>query len=164
MKYALIILITILIGTAFALLMTGPRMYVQQHIRTFQSRVTELPKGVVPVESLSKLPSVEAAAAMTNPLSATPANLERGKIYYGYYCMSCHGAGGPVDGPVGESYTPKPASLKSAKVQAYSDGQLLRAMLTGVGHEPVLERVVPPDHRWYIVLYVRSLAASESSR
>ena len=62
------------------------------------------------------------------------------------------------NGPVGESYFPAPADLRTGKVSHYSDGRLLRAMLTGIGHEPVLERVVPPRHRWCLVLYVRSLA------
>ena len=32
---------------------------------------------------------------------------------------------------------------------------IIRAMLAGTGHEPVLNRVVLPDHRWYLVLYTR---------
>ena len=59
---------------------------------------------------------------------------------------------------MGESYIPVPADLRSAKVRRYRDGELLRAMLKGKGHEPVLEQVVPVRHRWYLVLYVRSLA------
>ena len=43
-------------------------------------------------------------------------------------------------------------------MQALSDGQLFQAMLTGPGHQPVLERVVPPEHRPYLVLYVRQYA------
>jgi hypothetical protein len=40
-------------------------------------------------------------------------------------------------------------------VQSLSDGQLFRAMLTGEGHRPVLQRVVPEGSRPYLVLYVR---------
>jgi hypothetical protein len=35
---------------------------------------------------------------------------------------------------------------------------LLRMMLTGAGHEPVLGYTVLPEHRWYLVLFLRSLA------
>jgi hypothetical protein len=37
------------------------------------------------------------------------------------------------------------------------DGELFAAMLLGVGHEPVMERIVQPAHRWYLVLYMRAL-------
>ena len=150
----------VMIGAAFYLLFTGPRMKVQPHIRAYQSRAPALPEGVVPVEPMTALPTADQAKAMTNSLAATPANLARGRIYYNYYCAFCHGPGGQGDGPVGQSYVPAPTNLASARVQGYSDGQLLRAMLTGPGHEHVLERVVPPEHRWYTVLYVRSLAAT----
>ncbi len=59
-----------------------------------------------------------------------------------------------------ESYDPEPADLRTKQVQSLTDGKLLHASLTGVGHEPVLQRVVPEEARWPIVLYVRSLAAS----
>jgi len=159
MKYALPILALIgLAGLVF--LFIGPRMDRQPHIKTFQAQEPLLPKGVIPVEPVSGLPSEKGAEAMTNPLSATPEILANGKTYYGYYCLFCHGDTGHGDGPVGQSYVPKPADLAAAKIQSRSDGQLLRAMLAGTGHEPVLERVVPPEHRWQIVLYVRSLSGT----
>ena len=144
-------------GTFAYLLFTGPRMKVQPHIRAFQTRAPALPDGVVLAQSLPALPTLEEARPLVNPLPATPANLARGKIYYQYYCAFCHGARGRGDGPVGQSYVPVPADLAAPRVRAYSDGQYLRAMLTGVGHEPVLERVVPPEHRWPLVLYARRL-------
>jgi hypothetical protein len=94
---------------------------------------------------------------LTNPLQPTPTILGAGKIYYSYYCVFCHGESGAGDGPVGHSYVPPPADLRSPRVAAYGDGRLLQAMLRGVGHEPVLERVVAPEHRWPLVLYVRTL-------
>lgn len=150
-------LIVVMLGAAAYLLFTGPRMLVQPHIRTFQTPMAPLPKGVVPVDMPQALPGADKALTMTNPVTATPENLARGKTYYDYYCAFCHGAGGLGDGPVGQSYLPAPTNLVSARVQSYSDGQLLRAMLLGTGHVPVLERIVPPEHRWYTVLYVRSL-------
>ena len=163
MKRALWISIVVMIGAACYLLFTGPRMKEQPHIRAYQTRVPELPKGVVPVTSAPGLPSAEEAMTLTNPLAATPENLARGKTYFGYYCAFCHGASGQGDGPVGQSYVPAPTNLASARVQSCSDGQHLRAMLTGIGHAPVLERVVPPEHRWYMVLYVRTLASSSAA-
>ena len=136
----------------------GPRMKVQPHIRAFQMVAPPRPEGSATVEVPERLPSPGTAAGVKNPVPATAATLRRGSVYYHYYCVFCHGEEGAGNGPVGESFVPVPADLRSARVRGYRDGELLRAMLTGMGHEPVLERVVPPRHRWYVVLYVQSLA------
>ncbi|ACH37147.1 menaquinol oxidoreductase complex ACIII, cytochrome c subunit ActE, 1 heme-binding site [Citrifermentans bemidjiense Bem] len=158
---ALIIVVPPLIFTVVFgyLLVKGPRMTVQHHFREFQTVLPPPPPGTVSAQpDASRIPAGAALALVKNPLPANPQNLERGGIYYGYYCLFCHGEGGAGDGPVGHSYIPAPADLRRAKVVGYSDGELLRAMLTGAGHEPVLERVVPPEQRFHLALFVRSLA------
>jgi len=95
----------------------------------------------------------------SSPRWRRPRRRARGRIYYDYYCVFCHGTDGRGNGPVGQSYMPKPSDLTDPSVQRQSDGELLRKSLTGTGHEPVLARVIPPEHRWYLVSYVRSLTA-----
>lgn len=135
----------------------GPRMTVQHHFRAYQTVQPPPVEGAVPVHMPEQLPTEDEAASARNPIAVTDGNRERGRIYYDYYCAFCHGKEGAGNGPVGESYVPAPADLRSRRIAGYDDGKLLRAMLMGIGHEPVLERVVPPKHRWYLVLYVRSL-------
>ncbi len=135
----------------------GPRMTVQHHIREYQMSMPPRVPGTVTVVAPIRLPSEAEAPNLRNPLPSTGENIARGGVYYQYYCVFCHGDRGDGDGPVGQSYIPTPADLNSEKVAAYRDGQLLRNMLTGNGHEPVLERVVPPEHRWYLVHFLRSL-------
>jgi mono/diheme cytochrome c family protein len=155
---ALLILPPLLFGALFLfVLYEGPRMTVQHHVRDYQMIMPAPVAGVATVTAPQRLPSAAQAPGMKNPLQPTPQNLATGQVYYTYYCVFCHGDTGAGNGPVGASYVPTPADLRSAKTTGYGDGELLRAMLTGVGHEPVLERVVPPDSRWYLVLYVRSL-------
>lgn len=150
---------TVFVSVCIYLMMTGPRMYDQPHVRAFQATVPPMPAGVVPVEDTAfRAPSAEEARGLKNPLPDTPDNRARGQTYYAYYCVYCHGDKGDGNGPVGESYVPVPADLRTARVRAMADGELLRASLVGTGHEPVLGRVVHPDHRWYLMLYVRSLA------
>lgn len=140
------------------ILVRGPRMTVQHHVREFQMALPAAAPGTVSVTpSPDRAPSRADAAGLANPVPATRAALAQGAVYYGYYCAFCHGGLGAGDGPVGNSYVPRPADLRLPRVD-YSDGQLLRAMLTGNGHEPVLERVVPAAHRWPLVIYLRSLA------
>ncbi|MBJ6798577.1 c-type cytochrome [Geomonas propionica] len=142
------------------ILVRGPRMTVQHHVREFQMVLpTPAPGTVAVAPATSRAPGAADAAALANPVPATPATLAQGAAYYGYYCAFCHGVTGAGDGPVGNSYVPRPADLRLRRIAAYRDGQLLRAMLTGVGHEPVLERVVPPRHRWPLVHYLRSLSS-----
>ena len=149
-----------LAGLFVFVFVTSPHMKVQPHVRAFQMEMPPLPEGVVTVEVPATLPTAGEAAGLANPLPASRENIMRGRVYYHYYCLFCHGEEGKGDGPVGESYVPVPTDLESAKIAGYKDGVLLRAMLTGIGHDPVLERVVPPQHRWYLVLYVRSLKGS----
>lgn len=140
---------------AFVLL-NGPRMRVQPHIRAFQIVLPPVPPGTVTTDWPDPAASPKPAARVVN-LPADKAGLQRGRVYYHYYCVFCHGEKGDGHGPVGESYLPVPADLRSAKIKGYDDRQLLRAMLTGIGHEPVLTRVVDPQHHEYLLLFVRSM-------
>ena len=135
-----------------------PRMVDQPSVKTFEKEMPAAPPNQVPFAGQGA-PALTAAqaAAMPNPVKISPESVARGKLYYEYYCRMCHGAGGRVPGPVGESYAPPPADLTSAKVAAMPDGTLAYAMVTGAGHDQVLESTVPLDRRWYIVNYVRSL-------
>lgn len=155
---ALVIIGALVTAGLFGLVLyNGPRMRSQAHLRTYQM-VQPLPvEGAVPVTVPEQLPNAEAAAGVRNPLPDTEDNRRRGAVYYQYYCVFCHGEGCAGNGPVGESYTPVPADLRSKRIAGYGDGELLRAMLLGIGHEPVLARVVPPRHRWYLIRYLQSL-------
>jgi len=157
----LLLIPPLLMGALFCfVLYEGPRMKVQHHIRDFQMSLPNIPAGTQAVHAPERLPSAAQAAQLSNPLPRNAGNLARAQVYYTYYCVFCHGDNGSGDGPVGQSYIPRPADLRSGKVAAYRDGVLLRSMLTGVGHEPILERVVAPEHRWYLVLYLRLLAGA----
>ena len=139
---------------------SNPRMYVQPHVRTYQEFMPHPPAGAVPrQDARGPLPTSRQATTLT-VAPATARDLAAGGVYYEYYCLACHGPIGDGNGPVGESYVPRPADLRSRRVAGYSDGQLLRAMLLGVGHEPVLEYTVLPEHRWPLVHYVRQLRAT----
>lgn len=161
MKKIVILLLVappVLLAAVFGyVLFKGPRMTVQHHFRDYQRVAPPPPPGTVSVGHVAP-PSATERAALKNPLQPTAANLAAGGIYYQYYCVFCHGETGAGNGPVGQSYTPVPTDLRLAKIRSYGDGDLLRRMLTGIGHEPVLARVVPQEHRWHLALYVRSLA------
>jgi len=129
----------------------GPTMKSQPHLRTYQWVMALPPAGSVPVGN-SPYVAAGVTAAQSPPSRAGGA--ERGAVYYGYYCLSCLGQTGRGDGPVGQSYYPVPADLARLRLPPSA---LHRAMLTGTGHAPVLERVVRPEYRWDLVAYLQTL-------
>lgn len=145
------------------LLFTGPRMFVQPNIRQFQAAMPVTPANTVPVRDVFEpLPSKEQAQKLANPFDANENNIAKGKVYYGYYCVFCHGDKGDGFGPVGYSYIPVPSDLRSSRVQAMSDGEVFYSMLTGTGHTPMLQRIIPSEYWWYLVLYVRQISSEQN--
>lgn len=162
MFIAAVIFILVSFFMYLRLMFTGPHMIAQPHVLSFERKMPLPPEGIVPVERDYKTPPSPArAAALENPLPVTKENISRGKVYYGYYCLFCHGENGNGHGPVGQSYMPRPVDLRASGIREEKDGILLRKMLMGPGHEPVLSRVIPPDHRWYLVLYIRTLGIEQ---
>jgi len=144
--------------TVLYLLFVGPRMYIQPSIRPFQTVFPAPSPNSIPVtEVFEPLPIKEKWLKIANPVADTNENIAKGKVYYGYYCAFCHGETGNGFGPVGHSYVPTPTDLRNEKVRSMTDGEILYSMLTGTGHAPMLQRIVLPEYRWYLVLYVRQL-------
>jgi hypothetical protein len=150
--------LTILGALACLCASCGPRMREQVSVHPYQFQMPDMPAGTVPTTGRPMTLVAAAAKSGTNPLQTTPANLRNGGIYYGYYCRMCHGTTGDGNGPVGQSYVPKPADLTSPAVTGLSDGALYDGMLHGVGHDPVMVQTVLPQHRWPLVMYVRQLS------
>lgn len=140
---------------------TTPRMRLQPSIRAFEALMPEAPAESVPLEQLDPLSGLASFAVPEWSPAARLQNIGRGAVYYGYYCLFCHGERGDGEGPVGQSYMPRPTDLRSARLGQLPDGELLRAMLLGTGHQPVLNRVVPPGAYAPLLLYVRVLAEKE---
>jgi mono/diheme cytochrome c family protein len=139
-------------------------MFVQPNIRQFQAVMPVTPANTIPVEYVFKpVPSKQEAQKLINPLDANEQNIAKGRVYYGYYCAFCHGQKGDGYGPVGFSYVPVPSDLRTSKVKSMTDGEVLYSMLTGTGHAPMLERIIPAQYWWYLVLYVRQLGEESPS-
>ncbi|MCE5199992.1 MAG: cytochrome C [Armatimonadota bacterium] len=143
---------------ALACASCGPHMTQQPSVQPYDRKLPPMPASTVPTTGGIRALTIQQSKLTTNPLPATSLNIRNGEIYYGYYCLMCHGAKGDGDGAVGESFVPKPTDLASSRVTGLTDGRLYYAMLNGVGHSPVLEETVAPDQRWLLVLYVRTFA------
>lgn len=128
---------------------TGPHMKAQPHLRTYQFEMPLPPPGTVAVETRTAVPHVKGDEAA------------RGAVYFHYYCVFCHGDGGAGDGPVGHSYNPVPADLRDGRIQNMTVADLMEAMINGAGHDPVLRRVIPMEHRLPLVSYLRTLRSQQ---
>ena len=140
----------------------GPRMREQVSVKPYDRQMPAMPAGAVPTTGRLQTLTAAQAKLKVNPLRGSREALANGRIYYGYYCIMCHGAKGDGNGPVGQSYVPKPTDLSSSKISRLTDGQLYGSMLHGIGHDPVMSQTVPLNQRWRIVTYVRSFARGGS--
>lgn len=149
---------------AFACSSCGPHMRDQASIKPYEKLMPKKPAGIVPTGGTLTMTTLQQSKAAANPLPRDRVNTRNGRIYYGYYCLMCHGSKGDGNGPVGESYVPKPTPLTSPRITSMTDGQLYAAMLRGVGHDPVMSQTVLPEHRWPLVMYVRTFAARRGNK
>lgn len=92
------------------------------------------------------------AAAVRNPLSATPDVVAGGARVYEERCSQCHGGEA-----AGSDWAP---DLTSARVQRQSDGALYWKLSSGNAYQGMPGfSFLPPAQRWQLVLYLRSAAS-----
>lgn len=95
------------------------------------------------------------AKARTNPLAISAEVIARGQSLYRLRgCSHCHGPEG--DGSGAPALDPKPAELRSAAVQAQTDGELFWKISNGRGRMPP-EFMLPEHDLWALVHFVRTL-------
>jgi len=133
------------------LFLNNPDMSVQQSLTSYDARMPDLPRDAVPADPALYFPSLRQGGKAAQP------TLTRGKFAYDAYCVFCHGLKGDGEGPVGQSFAPSVPTLRTSKLQTMDDQALTHAIFTGDGHYPVIPRVVPPDDRPSLILYVRGL-------
>lgn len=102
--------------------------------------------------------------AITNPLPATPEQVEKGKaIFHGKgFCAACHGRDGKGLGEGLELKGPLPRNFTDREWQAArTDGELLWILKNGsqgTAMAPFIPLVLTEEEAWQVLLYVRSFA------
>lgn len=89
-----------------------------------------------------------------------PRTLELGRVYYAQICLSCHGVRGDGQGEWAYRVTPRPADLRSPRVQSRTDAQLFRIISDGLVGTPMIgwKSMLSPSQRRKLVAYLRTLA------
>jgi mono/diheme cytochrome c family protein len=115
-----------------------------------------LPEGALALTSEPPMTAVQ-AAALTNPVQATPASAARGQALFQIYCFPCHGSAGKGNGRVAAKIT-RPADLTAAKYIASPDGFFYHVIRAGNGAlMPPQAESMSPAERWDVVNYIRQL-------
>lgn len=121
------------------------------------------PEGTQPVGFVPYRYATDIAGATKNknPLTGdfSEAALKPGLKYFVTNCAICHGENGEGGDklPVGEKMALKPPSLLSAKIRAWTDGQLYHVITVGQGLMGPYSSHIPQKYRWQVVNYIRTL-------
>jgi mono/diheme cytochrome c family protein len=164
-KILIVILpIFVLVGAHYALTLLDEvlkvgRMWETPGVRPHEQPLEVMEKGLVPFSGGEALYRAAAADALESPLTGGPADIELGQKGYFTYCAQCHGKYHDGNGTVGQSFSPLPGDLRSAKVQSLSPGAMFKEISYGIpgGRQPPLDTTVEITDRWRIVAYVKSL-------
>jgi len=95
-----------------------------------------------------------------NPVPDNQASVNEGKEHFGHHCQICHGLDGQNTGvPFAGQMSPPVADLKSADIQAYTDGQLHWILINGINPSgmPAWKGILEDDEMWKVVRYIRHL-------
>ncbi len=95
------------------------------------------------------------------PVPLTPQLLARGQERFQIFCSPCHGRTGRGDGMVVRRGFKAPPSYHIERLRAAPIGHFYDVMTNGFGAMPDYAPQVPPEDRWAIAAYIRTLQYSE---
>ena len=135
------------------------RMWETPAIRPHEKPIPIMSPETVPFSGGDAIFAATPEEELRSPLVVTHDTITRGKNGYFLYCAQCHGIKHDGNGTVGQSFAPLPSDLRSAKVQARSEGSLFKEISFGKpgGRQPALASTIDTQDRWRIVAYVQSL-------
>ena len=161
---AAVLLLVIILGGYHVLIkidndFTYGRIRETPAVRPHEEPPLRMESGIVPAVGGEAIFRSTPAERIRSPLQATADVLKQGETLYFVFCAQCHGKHHDGNGTVGQSFAPLPEDLRSAKVQALSDGVLFKEISYGIpqGRQPPLATTIAAADRWRIIAYVKSL-------
>ncbi|MBK5275903.1 MAG: c-type cytochrome [Desulfuromonadales bacterium] len=135
------------------LLMAALWMDKQPSYKPYQVPVLAPPVDAVPVTGRELLTQ---GSELKNPVSPSPAALERGKALFATNCAMCHGITSAERGPVGKKLKPPPPGLDHDLLQNRSDAHIYKAISLGFGRMPLFKAKLTQQERWELVNFLRT--------
>jgi len=155
-----VVLIAVGVITLYDYNMSVGRMWHTPAIKAHEKPIPVMAAGSVPITGGEALYRAAAAETITPPFALTePVAIAAGKIAYQRYCYQCHGPNFDGYGTVGQSFSPPPGDLRTAKIQSMSPGLLFKEISYGIpdGRQPALATTMTLDERWHAIALVKSL-------
>lgn len=156
--------IVLMILLMFILTLTScdyARMREQESVRTYEKEMPRADNRTVPVQNGFQALRTADPNKLANPYPMNAASVNQGKKSYAYFCAPCHGQRADGMGTVGQSFSPLPQDLTSARVQGLSDGELYARIRLGFKRHPELYTTISEPDTWYVIHYARSLAGKK---
>jgi mono/diheme cytochrome c family protein len=98
------------------------------------------------------------------PVKVTAELLARGQTQFQVFCSPCHGRTGRGDGMVVQRGFKKPSSYHVDRLRQMPIGYFYDVITIGFGAMSDYAAQVPPQERWAIAAYVRTLQLSQYAR
>jgi mono/diheme cytochrome c family protein len=124
-----------------------------------------IPRGFLPLQyQAAERDFVRAGEELRNPYSPEDTEIAaQGAEQFRRKCLPCHGAGGLGDGPVAQRGYPPPPSLLAENALSLADGQMFHIITYGKGNMPSHAAQISREHRWKVILHIRSLQAKDKA-
>ncbi len=136
------------------------RMWETPAVRPHEEPIIDVSDGALPMDAAEAIYRATPDEELRSPLAMDdPGEIAAGADLYGLYCIHCHGKYHDGQGTVGQSFHPLPGDLRSAAIQARSDGKMFKEISYGIpnGRQPDLATTIEVTDRWRIIAYVKSL-------
>ncbi|MCG6894101.1 MAG: c-type cytochrome [Desulfobacteraceae bacterium] len=173
MKRVLILgaVVAVVLSTAWGLItvydynMKYGRMWETPAIKPYEEPIPLMDSRIVPFTGGEAFYRNARPDELVSPFSAEdPDTVALGRKGYFTYCVQCHGKHHDGRGTVGQSFSPLPGDLRSARVQQLPDGFLFKEISYGIpgGRQPALDTTVQVEDRWRIIAYIKSLSVRKN--
>ena len=97
------------------------------------------------------------------PFPVTLEVLERGQERFNIYCSPCHNYSGNGLGVIVQKGMPQPRSFHDPNVRTLPVGYFYNAMTNGFGRMFAYGSRIPPEDRWAIAAYIKTLQLSQNA-
>ena len=97
------------------------------------------------------------------PMDVTEAVLKRGQERFNIYCSPCHNYSGNGEGMIVQKGFVQPTSFHDPRLRASPVGYFFNVMTNGYGRMYSYASRVPPEDRWAIAAYIKTLQYSQNA-
>ena len=97
------------------------------------------------------------------PMDVTEAVLKRGQERFNIYCSPCHNYSGNGEGMIVQKGFVQPTSFHDPRLRASPVGYFFNAITNGFGRMYSYASRVPPEDRWAIAAYIKTLQYSQNA-